>query len=199
MPQINEISKGTSIGYKYHNKHIWHACVDCGEERWVILRHGKPAFERCLKCSNRGEHNPQYGKRGLLSSRYGKRGELCPAWKGGRKRTLKGYILIKLYPEDFFYPMANHKGYVLEHRLVMAKKLGRCLQPWEMVHHKGVRYSGAANKSDNLIDNLELSTNGEHSLAHSIGYRNGFARGLRAGAVYAVIRRKRHQTPPVPN
>ena len=195
MPQINEISEGTSIGYKHHNKYIWCACMDCGKERWVILRQGKPAFERCLKCSNKGEHNPQYGKRGILSSNYGKRGELCPRWKGGRKRTPKGYILVKLYPDDFFYPMADKKGYVPEHRLVMAKHLRRCLQSWETVHHKGIRYAGIENKSDNLRDNLELSTNGGHSLAHSIGYRDGYAKGLRDGklkesAVSMVILRE---------
>lgn len=193
MPQINEISKGTFLGFKSPNKYIWCACMDCGKLRWVILRQGKPAFERCLNCSNKGEYNPQYGKRGILSSHYGKRGELCPRWKGGRKRTPKGYILIYLYPDDFFYQMTDHKGYVPEHRLVMAKHLGRCLHSWEIVHHKGIRYSGIENKSDNLMDNLEISTNGGHSLAHSIGYRDGYAKGLQDAAVCMVILREKRR------
>ena len=87
------------------------------------------------------------------------------AWKGGRT-TDHGYILVLLQPDDFFYPMTKHDGYVREHRLVMAKHLNRCLLPWEVVHHKGIKYAlgSAENKQDNRIENLGLlGSNAKHN------------------------------------
>lgn len=63
-----------------------------------------------------------------------------------------GYVLIRM-PEDedpIFAPMYNAKGYGYEHRIKMAKKLGRPLRNDEHVHHKD------GNRKNNDIDNLEL-------------------------------------------
>ena len=80
------------------------------------------------------------------------RGELHPEWKGGRHENKNGYIQVYM-PE---HPTHNGK-YVLEHRLVMEKHLGRYLLPTEVVHHRnGV-------KDDNRIENLEVfQSNAEH-------------------------------------
>lgn len=76
--------------------------------------------------------------------------------------------------------MAKTRKYILEHRLIMAKHLNRCLQSWEIVHHKnGV-------KDDNRIDNLELTTNGMHLKDHSKGYRDGFQKGYLDGKKEAL-------------
>ncbi len=71
------------------------------------------------------------------------------------------YIYCYVSSDDFFYPMTTNRtrtgGYVMEHRLVVAKAIGRCLLPWEIIHHKGVKYTGTKNRQDNRYpENLEL-------------------------------------------
>lgn len=157
MPKINDIKRD-----EHCCSFIWVACQSCGKERWVALRNELPVSVRCKSCSMK------------LENRCGSR---HPMWKGGRYKTTSGYIMVLLNTDDFFFPMANSMGYVQEHRLVMAKYLGRCLLDWELVHHKGIRHQGVENKSDNLMDNLELTTNGGHSREHSLGYRDGYRKG----------------------
>lgn len=55
-------------------------------------------------------------------------------WKGGRTFH-HGYPAIWLDRNDPFFAMAQASGYVAEHRIVMARKLGRMLLATETVHH----------------------------------------------------------------
>ena len=57
--------------------------------------------------------------------------------------------------------MADKDGYVYEHRLVIARSLGRCLEPGEEVHHLD------GGKGDNALKNLELLSKSEHAARHS--------------------------------
>ena len=94
---------------------------------------------------------------------------------GGRHYTTGRYIEMSLSPNDFFYSMTSRGGLVTEHRIVMARHLGRCLQSWEFVHHKnGI-------KDDNKLENLELTTNGEHHISHNKGYCDGYLQGVYDG------------------
>lgn len=144
MPKIGEIRHGREINRARTQKYIWSTCVDCGKERWVQLSHGTCPNPRCRSCAS---------KRNTFYS-----GNKNHFWRGGRRQKESGYIQILLSKDDFFYPMATKQDYVLEHRLIMAKYLGRCLLSWEIVHHKGTKYPQGSieNRGDNRIENLEL-------------------------------------------
>lgn len=83
-----------------------------------------------------------------------RRGEEHHAWKGGRHVPEDGYVRVWVRDDEPFFCMAQehsaHGGYVLEHRLVMAKKLGRPLSDHETVHHKDL------NHQNNDPGNLQL-------------------------------------------
>jgi transposase-like protein len=79
-------------------------------------------------------------------------GDAHHSWRGGRIVDSHGYVRARVTSADldFIAPPVPRSGYVLEHRLVMARKLGRPLLPTERPHHKNLI------KSDNDPGNLEL-------------------------------------------
>lgn len=159
MPLIGETRRGNEIGKRPYETYIWSACLDCDKRRWVKVRQGKPENQRCVSCS---QGTPEARQKKSIAFR----GNKSHFWKGGRSRHSGGYILIKLEPDDFFYAMAESNGYVLEHRLVVAKALGRCLHIWEIVHHKGAKYPKGSieNKQDNRYpENLQLASDTRHN------------------------------------
>ena len=149
MPKLGEIKYGRDIGYKSpSSKYIWHACISCGKERWVLLRRDKPASLRCHPCAGRACASK------ACRSRAKRAMPSLLMWKGDKYkyRDSKGYTRVKVYPSDFFYPMTRKDGYILEHRLVVAKALGRCLHRWEIVHHR----KGFAKDDNRYPETLQL-------------------------------------------
>lgn len=131
MPKLGETRIGKDIGYgSERHYYTWTACEECSKERWIRFKDNEPVSVHCKSCSKLGVRHFN--------------------WKGGRMKIPSGYIGILLRPDDPYYPMANKSRYVREHRLIMAKHLGRCLEPWEIVHHKN------SVRDDNRLENLEL-------------------------------------------
>ena len=140
MPKIGDIKVGERIDKRGYNKYVWRVCVDCGDERWSQLN-GRTGIHpiRCRSCN---------AKTGI--DKHPKNWNGYSAIKRGR------YMVIRVEKCDPYFPMADNDRYVGEHRLVMAKHLGRCLKSSEVVHHIN------HNKLDNRIENLQLTLNDEH-------------------------------------
>jgi len=146
MPKVGDIKQ---VYVKESRKYIWVECSDCGRGRWIQEKNQRRLSTTglCLACYNK-------------LSRYKR--------SGGVSSDGHGYVMIKLDKGDFFYSMANSKGYVREHRLVMARHLGRNLHRWEIVHHKdGI-------KDNNSIQNLALATKDGHDATTALQERINF-------------------------
>ena len=114
-------------------KQRWAVCPGCGFERWIFAT----CSGWCVPCTRKQD--------GLKR-------------RGGYSHINldTGYVRVSIYPPDPLVCMGGKNHWVTEHRLVMARHLGRPLTSKEIVHHlNGVR-------NDNRIENLVLTTLKKH-------------------------------------
>lgn len=128
-----EIKRGYEVGKKDAHLLMLIPCPKCGRKRWIRERYNLKLCKSCFQ---------------LLDSNHN--------WKGGRRMEL-GYIWIRISRDDPFYCMTRN-GYVVEHRLIMARTLGRPLVSQELVHHID------GNKTNNNLENLLLTTRSSHAI-----------------------------------
>ena len=135
-------------------------CDLCGQPIYrrpcmLVLNAGKFCSRSCRNKTHRN-----FGPRGKNPKLSGVNN---PSWKGGitwkrPKGNYKGVKYVRCHPD--FLPMARKDHYVMEHRLEMAKFLGRLLIRTEVVHHID------HNPANNLITNLMLfASNAAHKRA----------------------------------
>ena len=138
LSSLEEIRDGQAIGKKSGEKYIWAECGNCGEKRWIkerrLITNNHTGL--CLKCNAIVQQ-----AKVKLDKHWN--------WKGG-VRYESGYRFLKLLPDNPYFCMTKRKGYVAEHRLIVAMHLDRPLEKYEVVHHIN------GNKSDNRLQNLEL-------------------------------------------
>lgn len=102
----------------------------------ILGLHSGHAIDRVLKSS------------GAVIEIRQAQGENHHSWKGGHV-DVNGYRHVRLRKSDPFHSMTSN-GYMMEHRLVVARDLGRVLERHETVHHKN------GDRADNSLDNLQL-------------------------------------------
>lgn len=90
--------------------------------------------------------------------------------KGCRRANSKGWFINNKGYKIIYkpgHPTADKRGYIMEHRFIMEKNIGRFLDKKEIVHHKN------GNPMDNHIENLELCAGiAQHMLHHRRKYVN---------------------------
>jgi len=130
----------------------------------------KPIYRRKSQLSKqKGKHcsracrNRAYPYKGHRTVPESMKGANNPAWKGGVTMFRKkgNYANIRyLRAPDWAKPMARKDGYVMEHRLIMARVCGFLLTREEVVHHRN------HNLQDTTDANLELwPNNRSHKIA----------------------------------
>lgn len=159
---LGQAYRRCDVGLAGNHKVLWLACEECGVPRFTSATN---PTARCRSCTskrmrkildlNQASHRDDCK---CYRCRIGKGyfiGKNNPSWNGGKIRLSSGYVAVWVSPDDPMYSMAwgrrkRDRHYCLEHRLVMARHVGRPLEKHEQVHHmNGV-------KDDNRIENLEL-------------------------------------------
>ncbi len=139
MPALGEITRGKEIGKQpSHKQYIWSVCPECGKERWVQAKQGKPDHQRCIECC----YKHRSGSENVN-------------WKGGKTRCM-GYIVAKAPT----HPRANIGGYVFEHILIWEQVHNKSVPEGCHIHHiNGI-------KTDNRPSNLVCLSSSRHATEH---------------------------------
>lgn len=149
QPSVIEALK--KYGTKMRPRGNWERLIGLEEAQEIAKQYsdlGSQQAVAVLRGTNQVRISKALRMLGVHSGRMS--GENHPSWKGGRGPAPGGYIGVFVPGEDPLRCMAANDGRVMEHRLVMARSIGRALLPHENVHHIN------GDKTDNRLSNLQL-------------------------------------------
>lgn len=126
---LGEVKTGLELGKPYsrrYHKYIYHACIDCGVERWTTFDGGVIQSLRCKACENRfkAKSNPALYKKGIGSRLSPQERNICtPEWREklrkastgrpsfwkGKKRPGMGELLSRLTKGQRRSPQSEFK------------------------------------------------------------------------------------------
>jgi endogenous inhibitor of DNA gyrase (YacG/DUF329 family) len=166
----------------HNDQRITIPCAECSTpvkipQAWA-KRNEQTFCSRQCNGAARGRQWATHGHKGSAARKnfVGLKMEKNPAWKGGvtYKRPKGNYVgprYVRCPPE--WLSMARADGYIMEHRLIMARRLGRPLLRTEVVNHIN------HDPRDNRRENLELyPSNGDHKRGEVGRYAPGVANRL---------------------
>lgn len=185
------------VGRPWNDSELCHQTLVPGKPR-IMLRYGRRAPCRCIKCRHCGARRwfPTSTLRRLLKSptftgvctqctaerARARRAECLKDEPKTLRRTLRdGYIVLTRHgigaaDIDLFDALRGATAFVLEHRFVMSKVLGRPLHPYESVDHQD------GGKTNNDPKNLRIYLRGKQQPGSCPGYGTYYDEWQRAEA-----------------
>ena len=178
--QLQKMKKGKGCKLLGSSPLIWRVCQTCKKIFLLWAAHLKRAGNHGMFCSiscrqkvaiykyllASGKHVHKMTEERKQIQREQMMGEKNRAWKGGVTyfKTHGNYVGVKYIrcPKEYL-SMARKDGYVMEHRILVAKEIGRPLLRTEVIHHID------HNPANNNISNLILFTNNQVHKKHEHG------------------------------